>query len=112
MDMQVNKTKIYFLTNQEDEKLRFQISGHEIQPVPKNTSVEYLNYWININGDDETNNKIETSSTIAKLNKLTNKKIPLKAKINIINNVIMKSPEYKWNFHMLLQNYQNYRPKH
>jgi hypothetical protein len=68
MDMQVNKTKTYFLTNQKDEKLRFKIGGHEIQPVPKNTSVEYLSYWININGDDGTNNKIKTSSTVAKLN--------------------------------------------
>jgi hypothetical protein len=99
MDMRINKTKTHFLTNSDNENLVFKIGGHKIVPVPKNTDVEYLGYWINTDNNDDTNNRIEATNTTAKLNKLANKKIPLEAKVNIINNVIMKSPEYKWNFH-------------
>jgi hypothetical protein len=99
MDMRINKSKTYFLTNSEEQQLEISIGYQSFKPTPKDTNVEYLGYWIDMDGNDNYNNQIETSTTIAKLNKLANKKIPLEAKVNIINNVILKSPEYKWNFH-------------
>ncbi len=51
------------------------------------------------NGDTTENDKNLLKNAKSKLAKLTNKQLPLEIKKDIINNIIMKSPEYSWNFY-------------
>ena len=99
LSLKINEEKTYILTNDTTIAL-INIGGHHIKPLPKGTPLEYLGYFISLDNSDQKNDATEANNTIAKLNKLTNKKIPIETKVKIINKIILKTPEYKWNFHM------------
>ena len=95
--MDINPTKTLYVTNQAAPS-PIVINKHVIIPTCPKTHFKYLGVWFSLNLNWDKSANIAVNSALCKLSMLEKKKIPVEAKVMVINMVILKAVEYTLNF--------------